>query len=235
MDATLLGKGIYSLQAAARLIRADLRAVRRWMLGYTRRRNGLPHFYPPLWCTQFAREELREPVIGFRDLLELRMVNAFARYGVSLHVIRATIDGARQIFGTDYPLTTHRFRTDGRRVFMEALDRAANEPAEDEDRLLDVPLRQWVFSQIVRPALYAGIEFEGQHPRRWFLDKQRPIVLDPALQFGSPTVEEIGIPTDTLLAAYVAEGNDRNAVARIYGITPQQVMAAVRFEEKLAA
>lgn len=234
-DTTLLGVGLYSLPAAARLVNADLRAVRRWLLGYSRRRNGESTSYPPLWRTQFAEERFHEPAIGFRDLLELRMVNAFAKCGVGLYVIRETIKEAKQSFGVNYPLTTKRFRTDGRRIFMEVVDRAAGEDHDPEDPLLEVRRQQWVFTDIVRPALYEGIEFENDHPRRWFPDKRRQVVMDPARQFGSPTVVGAGIPTSTLFASFKAEGKNSKAVARIYDISAKQVMAAVRFEEQLAA
>ena len=60
-------------------------------------------------------------------------------------------------------------------------------------------------------------------------------MLDPKIQFGAPIVTRAGIPTDTLHAAYLAEERDAKSVARIFGITSQEVAAAVRFETKLAA
>jgi len=103
--------------------------------------------------------------------------------------------------------------------------------------LLDIPRRQFVFREIIRPMLYAGIEYEDERARRWYPmgADRKLIVLDPAVQFGTPIVEQAGIPTDTLYAAYLAENRDRGAVARIFDITPRLVDAAVRYEEKLAA
>jgi uncharacterized protein (DUF433 family) len=60
-------------------------------------------------------------------------------------------------------------------------------------------------------------------------------VLDRNLQFGTPIVTEVGIPTDTIYASFVAEGRDKATVARVLDITPRMVSAAVEFEEKLAA
>lgn len=184
-----------------------------------------------MWAPEIAQTAFDEPVIGFRDLLELRLVAAFAKHGVSLKLIRATADFARNEFGTDYPLTTRRFLTDGKTIFLEA------KKSTDAGEMLDVPKRQLVFSDIIRPSLYSGIEYDGKRARRWYPlgDDKKMIVLDPQIQFGSPIVAASGIPTDTLHAAFLAEGRDRNAVARIFGITPKEVDAAVRFENKLAA
>lgn len=230
MDTTLIGTGLYSLPQASRLVGADLRAVRRWLLGYRRLYRGEHRISPPLWTTQHASADLPEPTIGFRDLLELRLVNAFAQHGVDLRVIRATADAARKMFGSDYPLTMRRFLTDGKRIFAEAVDAAG------ETHLLDPARAQYVFSSIVTPSLYAGIDYDGETAMRWFPlgVTRKSIVLDPAIQFGAPIVADVGIPTATLFATYMAEDSDKGAVARIFEIRPRDVEAAVRYEMALA-
>lgn len=226
---SFLGTGVYPLRQAARLVRADTTAVRRWLLGYQRTGQR----YEPLWTPELAEAGLGEPVIGFRDLLELRLVAAFERHGVSLRVIRATADYARQHFKAQYPLTSKRFLTDGKTIFLAAMKTAT----EEDEEMIDVPKKQLVFSDIIRPSLYAGIDYEGVRARRWYPmgDDHKVVVLDPGVQFGAPIVARAGIPTDILHASFMAEGQDRKAVARIYGVTPSEVDAAVRFEAKLAA
>ncbi len=208
--------------------------MRRWLHGYARKYKGENVRSEPLWRTQLRDEDLPGEVIGFRDLLELRMVAEFVRHGVDLKVIRATVDAAAKDFGSDYPLTNRQFLTDGKRIFLDAIEKSTGEP-----RMIDVLRRQFVFSEIIKPSLYAGIEYGrdvARGARRWFpLDKRKSIVLDPALQFGTPVVAEVGIPTDTIHASFLAEGKDRAMVSRIFNITPKWVAAAVEFEEKLAA
>jgi uncharacterized protein (DUF433 family) len=50
-----------------------------------------------------------------------------------------------------------------------------------------------------------------------------------------PIVAEVGVPTDTLYEAFMAEGRDSKAVARQYEISAKHVAAAVKFEERLRA
>jgi len=227
----LIGTGLYPLNQAARLAGVEARAARRWLKGYSRRYKGEPVQSAPLWHTQLESEDLPDDIIGFRDLLELRMVAAFVRHGVALQVIRATVDAATRDFGASYPLTNQRFLTDGKRIFLEAIERATGEP-----RMIDLLKKQFVFADIIKPSLYSGIEYESDGARRWYPEHRRKIiVLDPARQFGAPVIAEAGIPTDTIHAAYRAEGGDTSMVARVFDISPKWVMAAVRFEERLAA
>jgi uncharacterized protein (DUF433 family) len=227
----LIGAGIYPLHQAARLVDAEPRAIRRWLQGYTRKYKGQNVRSEPLWKTQLRDEGLPDEVIGFRDLLELRMVSAFVRHGVDLKVIRATVDAAARNLGADYPLTNRQFLTDGKRIFLEAIEKATAEL-----RMIDVLDRQYVFSDIIKPSLYAGIEYGLDGAERWFpVPKRKTIVLDPAVQFGTPILADVGIPTDTIHASFIAEGRDRGMVARVFDISPSMVDAAVEFEERLAA
>lgn len=230
-ETKLVGTGIYTLAQAARLARADRRAVRRWMLGYGRKDGDVRRFSPPLWRAQLADADLNEPSIGFQDLLELRLVNAFVQHGVSLTVIRATVDSAREEFGTAYPLTAKRFRTDGKKIFLEAVARTG------EEKMIDMAKRQFVFSDVIKPSLYAGIEYDDGSARRWYPmgTDQKTVVLDPAKQFGTPIIKGAGIPTDTLYAAYLAEKRDSRMVGRIFDVSPRVVEAAVRFEQAFGA
>jgi uncharacterized protein (DUF433 family) len=225
----LLGTGMYSLSQAARLVGVDARKVRRWMLGYDwTHKGGERGHSQPLWRTQFAGEDLPRDVIGFRDLLELRLVAAFAQHGVSLITIRATANAAREYLNSDYPLTTKRFLTDGRRIFMEAV------ASTGEPHMMDLVHKQFVFRDIIKPSLYAGIEYDADKARRWFpLGRRKTIVLDPSVQFGNPIVRSAAVPTDTIYASYLAEGKDGVKVARLFEISPAEVADAVTFEQDL--
>lgn len=219
----LTGIGLYTLKEAERLTGAPSREVSRWLFGYSFKDGASP----PLWKTQLS--EIDEKVIGFRDLMELRVVKAFRTHDVSLKVIRAAIENARQIFGTDYPFTANRFLTDGRSIFYEALK------AHGEIELTDLVRRQIVFEHIVRPELYAGIEFtaDGQAKRWYPLKNSSVVVLDPEIAFGKPILADYGLRTDTVVDAYRAE-NSKKMVASLYGIPVSAVEAAIRYE-RLAA
>jgi uncharacterized protein (DUF433 family) len=229
---SLLGTGMYPLSRAARLVGEEARTVRRWVKGYVWKHGDGHRASEPLWPLQYVGDDQlgSEQVLGFNDLLELRTVARFVKLGVSLHVIRATIEVARGYLG-DYPLQSRRFVTDGRRIFMEAVERVNEDP-----KLLDVRERQYAIGDIIRPSLLDGIEFgQSDNAVRWFpVPKKRVIVLDPQVQFGEPIVADGGVPTDTLAAAFKADGEDAGRVARLYRVKLQEVKAAVAFEHQMA-
>lgn len=231
-----LGKGIYTLPDAARLVRADARTIRRWLYGYGYAKcvgvERRMYRSEPLWHPEYGADELGERVLGFRDLMELRIVREFVSRGVPLSVVRYCLKAAREMFGDDYPMTRQRFLTDGETVFHEALDVVST--TEDGPALLDLRKRQHVFRTIVKDSLYAGIEYEGDMARRWYPEgKGHAVVVDPRLQFGHPTIEQSGVPTAALYATWLTEGKKRATVAKLYEVDPRHVDAAVRFEEKL--
>ncbi|WP_325546103.1 DUF433 domain-containing protein [Ramlibacter sp.] len=224
---------MYPLARAARLVGEEPRTVRRWLKGYTWKYRDGRRASGPLWDLQFADDEQlgEERVLGFRDLLELRVVARFVQHGLSLRLIRETIQVAREYFG-DYPLHSRRLVTDGRKIFLEAVRRSGDDPT-----LLDVRGRQFAIDAVIRPSLIEGIEYDRDaHALRWYpVPKRRLIVLDPQVQFGEPIIADAGVPTDTLRDAYLAEGKSVGRVARLFRVSPQAVQAAVAFESRLAA
>lgn len=228
---------MYTLADAAKLVRTEPRKIKRWLYGnvYTARHGETRErrVVSPLWSPQYDREELGEAVIGFQDLLELRVVRQFVEHGVPLPVVRRCLDTARDVFGGDHPLTSHRFVTDGATIFADSLESEAR-AGEHDGELLDLRSRQYTFRSIIKDSLYAGIEYEDGRARRWFPQpRSRVVVVDPAFQFGHPMIEACGVPTATLYAAFLAEDRQKAAVARIFDVPVRHVEAAVRFEEQL--
>ena len=162
-------------------------------------------------------------------MMEARFVDAFRKAGVPWRVIRLGAERVREICGADHPFSSQRFRTDGRTIFAEIVDRAG------ERQLLDLAESQFAFGRIIGPSLYAGSEFSDRDmPARWWpMGRQTPVVIDPARSFGQPIESLGGVPTRTLADAVAAEGSVAK-VARLFRLEPQSVRAALRFEQRLA-
>ena len=223
----MIGTGLYTIGDVALFAGIPARQIRHWLQGY---RSG-HRTYPPLWSSELSDSPLPQ-AFGFHDLLEVRVVHAFRRYGVSLPTIRKACQHAHEYFERPYPFTCQRFLTDGRTVFAEILEQAG----ETEDtKLLDIARKQYVFEKVVRPSLYAGIEYDASgSAQRWFpVDRKRRIVLDPARNFGKPILTASGVPTETLFSAYRVE-QDSRWVAAIYEVPVADVEAAIRYEKQLS-
>lgn len=224
----LTGIGLYTFQEAARLTRIPPRDLRRWLDGYSYRdkRHGTSVEVAPLWPSELDKEL---DGVSFHDLLEVRFVHAFRQHGVRLQTIRLASQRARELLATDYPFTSHRFRTDGRSIFASAMEEAG------ETELLDLVRKQYAFRRIIEPSLYRGIEFDtNQVAARWYpLPRSKAIVLDPDIAFGKPIVTEGSIKTSILYDAFASEG-DKHLVARLYDVPVHAVETAIVFEESLA-
>jgi uncharacterized protein (DUF433 family) len=153
--------------------------------------------------------------------------------------LRAFIATLRQELGVQYPLATARpWVGPGRRLFLEA-QRVADlepdlwaciEPASGATPLL-LPGAQ---------AFYERVEFpdnneDGVALRVWPLGRKAPLVIDPLVRFGQPTVH--GIPT-LALAGQVRAGDSMEAVADDFNLSLNDVIVAMGYEnntEDLAA
>jgi uncharacterized protein (DUF433 family) len=230
------GTGIYTLPEAARLINVPARKIHRWLYGYHySKKSGeavTQAFSSPLWLPQLSKDDYEAEVIGFNDLLEVRFVSAFVAHGLPLVVVRRCLETARAIFGVDYPMTSGSFKTDGKTIFAEAIEQSVKEGA-----LLDLKSRQLAFRDVISPSLYAGIEYDGKRATKWYPQgRSQHVVLDPSRQFGSPIIDDAGIPTDVLFASFLAEGASAQAVvqtSRVYDVPSRLVKAAIRFEQSL--
>jgi uncharacterized protein (DUF433 family) len=218
----LLGVGLYTPVEAQRLLGIPASKIRRWLKGH-----GIGNrSYPALWHPQIDLGD-DSLYLGFRDLMELRTAHQFIVAGVSAQRIRRAIIEARKHVDDERPLSTTRFRTDGRTIFLEI----ASE--EHDAKLLDLFSRQYAFSRIIDRSL-KDVEFDGLSPARWWIGSEESgIVIDPGRAFGQPIDNETGVPTATLAHAAKAEGSTR-AAARAWQVPEVTVRRAVKFENGLA-
>jgi uncharacterized protein (DUF433 family) len=80
------------------------------------------------------------------------------------------------------------------------------------------------------------VQLEGAQPRRLYPfsripveNSPRAIVMDPCVRFGRPTIAGSGVPTDNLFERHQA-GDSIAELAADYGIPPEQVEEAIRYE-----
>jgi uncharacterized protein (DUF433 family) len=213
---TLIGKGIYSLPQAARLVGVPPQRLRRWVVGAPGGKAALPT--PPAMLDG-------EPVLEFADLISALFIQAFREKNISLQHIRYAAFKAAKDLRNDRPFSLRNFATDGRRIYHWF--------GPNRQHLLDAETGQHVMIPIFKPLLQKiryGLTLEAE---RWYpLGKHRRIVIDPAIALGEPTVR--GVPTRVLFGP-VEAGNSPAEVAGWYGLTKAEVLAACEFERKMSA
>lgn len=222
MSAVDFGIGIYTPPEAARMISMRPATLRRWLLGYEHDGKVEPH----LWQPQYDAQD-EGLLLGFRDLIEARIINALRDRRIGLQTIRTCIERARQIVGDERPFSTREFKTDGKTIFLE-ITRDLEEPV-----FIDLRRSQGVFKRVVEPTL-KDLDFGSEGAERWWLlPGKRSVVADPTRSFGQPIVADQGIATAVLAEAVEAEGSV-NDVAKLFEIKPSAVRDALAYEARLS-
>ena len=202
--------------------------LRRWLLGYDHGAKGeMRQHQNPLWQPQYDPDDDDGVLLGFRDLVEARIVNALRSKRIGLPTIRICMERARKIVGQEHPFSTSQFKTDGKTIFLE-ITRGLDEP-----QLIDLKHSQGVFNRVVAPSL-ADLEFGPDGAQRWWLlHGKKTIVADPDRAFGQPIIADHGITTSRIAQAVEAEGSI-SEVAKIYEIKPRLIKDALAYENQLA-
>ncbi|MEA2831442.1 MAG: hypothetical protein QOF22_2190 [Bradyrhizobium sp.] len=221
----LLNAGLYTVSDAARLTRISTGKIRRWLKGYDFKSGQRIYLSDAVWMGELPPIE-NKLALSFRDLLELRFVDAFIRAGVSWRTMRRAHAKAQEELDTTHPFCSNRIATDGKNILLR-------QGEEDSDEaLINLVNNQREFRRIVQDFL-KELEFSGSDIIWYPLGKDRQIVIDPRRNFGQPTVTKSGVPAATL-ARSVKANSSQEVVARWYEVHPDEVRDAVEFEESLA-
>jgi uncharacterized protein (DUF433 family) len=222
-----LGIGYYTVPEAARLLQMSARTINRWLGGYTYFDRGDRSHMDPLWTPQLPQLN-GHLELGFRDLIELRFVNAFIKAGLGLNTIRRCLNYARECVNDERPFSTQRFRTDGRTIFLDTLSQSG------DNELLDLKRHQYVLARVIQSS-FKDLDIDSATVTRWRpFNGKRSIVVDPMRAFGQPIAARSGVPTATLADAVKAEGSiDR--VVQLFEVSREIIRDAVNFEKRLLA
>ena len=221
-----LNTGLYTVPEAARLTRVSTGKIRRWIKGYDFRSGASVRHSDAVWQGEIKPLD-NKVSLSFRDLLELRFVDAFIRAGVSWRTMRRAHTKAQNELQSTHPFCSNRIFTDGRSILLR-------QGEEDSDQtLIDLSTDQSEFSRIVEP-FRKELEFSGNDIIWWPLGKERQIVLDPKRNFGQPSAARSGVPT-SVLARSVKTNRSVETVSHWFEVSEGEVRDAVEFETRLAA
>ncbi len=217
-----LGNGVYSFAEAARLTGLRTQRIREWFHGRASKSGKNPFIQGDYTSVNgdFA--------ISFLDLIDVYVAGQIREREVPLQTLRRVYKKMSEQLQTTHPFSHKELQTDGEDVFIRSVD------DEGKEELVEVLTRQKVFVEIIEPFL-KRIDYDSDAllARRWHISDE--VVVDPAICFGKPILEDVSIPTVVLFDAYRANNNDAILVGRWYKVRPEQVKAAVRFEERMAA
>lgn len=165
----------------------------------------------------------RELLIGFEDVVSLRVIAALRAAGVSWREIDRSGEWLRTATGARRPFATDWLWTGQGEVFAEWRERliAAGRGGQLALGLLRsylMPVHGLVFS----PETHAATSWEPI----------QGVVLKPTIQFGSPCVKGTRIPTRTI-AGMIEAGDSADWVAASFDLSAAEVQAACDWEIRL--
>ena len=218
----VLGKGVYTIAEAARLTRLRPQRVREWFRG----RESTSRIFTPVFQSDYPVLH-EEYAISFLDLIELNIGGKLREAGISLQKLRLNYHELRKEYG-DHPFCTRQIYVGGKQIFTRGLNE------EDSGSVIEAMSKQLYFDKIILPFL-KRIHYDETTKRaaKWHIADL--VVLDPTIRFGKPVIEQTGMSTAVLRNSYYANGEDPGFVAGWFGVEERHVIAAVEFENQLAA
>ncbi len=215
---SILGKGVYSVREAAVLSGLRPRRVREWFTPSVQKRK-------PMFASDYESVE-GAYALSFLDLIDAHVAGKLRDCGIPLQTLRRVYAQLQDDFGERHAFARHELLTDGRQVFVRAVDE------EGREHVIHVLDRQHAFPNIILPFL-KQLEYDHQLARRWNIGDD--VTVDPAICLGKPVVVSAGIATHVLASAFWANDNNAAAVADWHNVSREQVLAAVKFEQRIAA
>jgi uncharacterized protein (DUF433 family)/DNA-binding transcriptional MerR regulator len=232
LDSFLLGKGLYSISEAARILQMRTETVRRWVTGYHFGRKDQKRFSQPLIQLTVV-DGINDVFLTFQNLIELLFIRLFHKEGVSLYTIRAAALEARRDFDSNHPFAVKQFDTDGKGIFA-TLEYRGVEGITKSKVLKDLKLSQMVIDEIARP-YFRNLEYSDLGVVRYYpLGADKGIVLDPKRSFGKPIDEASGVST-YVLYQMARTGEATPDIAAWYGVSEEAVSNAIEYESLLKA
>jgi hypothetical protein len=221
----LIGVGLYTPAEASKLLRVPSAKISRWLRGHHIDNRE----YTALWKPEVDLGD-GSIFLGFRDLMEVRVADAFIKLGVSARRVRAAIIEAKRVIQQSHPLSTNRFRTDGREIFLHVIE--TDEDGTERERLLNLFRKQYEFKGVIDPILKT-IDFDNSgNPTAWWpLGRRFQVVIDPDRAFGAPIDPASSVPTSVLSNAASKFGIA--LTARAYQVSEASVRHALDFEAQM--
>lgn len=218
---SILERPVYGVVEAAGLLGLRVDRARAWLDGYERR--GVR--YPPVVRSEPTAGE----VVTWGEFVELGYLREYRRKGVPLQQLRPVIEDLRHEFGTPYPLATAKPFLYGKELVLE-LQRRNDLPAA-----LAIVIRsgQTIVLADETQRFLQKVEFhppgDGDARRLMPAGRASPVVIDPLVRFGRPSVN--GVATERLWELHDA-GEQIAQIAAGYDLAEELVRAAVSYEEQ---
>jgi len=216
-----VARPLYSFADADRLAGVSRGTSRRWLKGYAYRASDGARIHRPPVTTGVERDG----AVSFVDLIEVVAIGGLKELGLTLSEIRKIVEECQTDLGYPRPLTSLKFKTDGRETFVSV-----------GDQLLGLRKRrgQRAWNEVLAPFL-EELDYRDSYASRWWpLGRDKPIVIDPDYGFGLPVVNKSGVRTEIILERSQS-GDSPEQIADDFNLRVADVKEALAYEKTRAA
>ena len=209
-------KPAYTAGQAARLAGVSAATVRRWLFGY----EQPGHQMEPV----FGGREDQETFISFLELAEIVVAAGFRHRGLELERLRRAREYSAAQFGLDYPFATLKMKKLGPHVIHEF------ENLEKGSPLLVLDLQ----GQLTLPWMVAErldtFDFVSEWASRWFpAGRGVPIVVDPQMGGGKPTVAGRGVTIEAVMRRFTKGQQSITYIASDFSLPRAKVESIIQY------
>jgi uncharacterized protein (DUF433 family) len=172
-----------------------------------------------------AQREKRA-ALSYMQLIEVAVVAAFRKAGVSLKRIRAAREYAARTLKSEYPFVQYSFKEEGKHLWLDSgqIDvKPGTVLSADQGG-------QLAWESVIGRLREFEYEKDGIVLRWHVAGPSSPIIIDPRVAFGAPTVK--GTPTWVIKGRWNAGESDSD-IAADFGIKKEEVREALKFEGAL--
>ena len=211
---------MYTFGEAARLANVSQPTVRNWFLGNPARET------PPL----FPEGATDDSMLSYLQLIETVVAARFRNSDrVPYRNVHAAYRNAREILGVEFPFAHFKMEPLG----VHIIARLEGEEIGQSLQALDSPV-QWSLPGLVLEVIHQ-IDYEGEFAGRWFpAGKRSPIVVDPRISSGVPTVNGSGVSVNTIFKRWRA-GLKMDFIARDLSLEVADVETVLQYGDRIAA
>ena len=213
---SVLERPVYGLSDAAALLGLNWSRARAWLDGYERK--GVR--YPPV----VRPGSTGETIVSWGEFVELGYLREYRRKGVPLQRLRPVIEALREEFQTPYPLATAKPYVRGKELVMKLQE----ENGLPQQIAIVVRSGQTVMLAPEAERFFKKVAFDppddGDVCRLHPAGRTTPVVIDPLVRFGRPSVK--GVAVERLWELHDA-GESVDEIAATYDVGRRLVEAAI--------
>jgi len=178
------------------------------------------------------------PLLSFINLLEAHMVCAFRRKRIPFQKVRKALAYLNEKMPSPHPLVDHNFLTNGALDLVIQYLSSWIDVTGQQGQVGLLPLVRMYFERIERDSKGLPLKLYPflRRGRRSDLSGEGSsrILIDPRISFGRPVLVGTGVPVEEIADRFQA-GETTRDLATEYGVAPEEIEEAIRFQTAPAA